>query len=111
MITGIAATTDEANTETMFVFGEPVPGEGSIVTNLFYNELTAPQKVVYDEAMPIVTGSYFTTITNTVSELEISRVTNDVLTDVPSVIDFEALSEIDKDKLRALLALFVELAD
>jgi hypothetical protein len=111
MIEGLSATTDEANTETMLVTGEPIPGEGMIVTNLFYNDLTAPQKIVYDEAMPIVTGSYYTTITNTTAELKINRVTDDVLVEAPATIDFESLSEADKDKLRALLALFVELSE
>ena len=109
MIKGTSQTVGVENYETMLFYGKATP-ELTISGNLYYTELTAEQKITYDEAMPIVSGSYITTITNTTAELEIDRLTSDVLSEEPAVIDFETLSEVDKDKLRALLAIFVSLA-
>jgi len=109
MIKGESQTVEVPNYETMLFFGKATP-ELTITGSLFYDELTAEQKITYDEVMPIVSGSYITTITNTEAELEINRLTSDVLSEEEAVIDFETLSEADKDKLRALLAILVSLA-
>ena len=110
MIKGTSQTVGIQNYETMLVTGVVEQGQPIFMTNLYYDELSPSQKIIYDEAMPIVSGSYLTTITNTTAELDVSRLTSDVLVEEPSVIDFETLSEVDKDKLRLLLGLFIELS-
>ena len=94
----------------MLVSGTLEVGQPIFVANVFRSELTAAQQQTYNEAIPIVTGSYYTTIINTTANLEISRMTNDLLVETPTEIDFLTLSIEDQDKLRNLLALFVSVS-
>ena len=72
MIKGESQTVEVPNYETMLFFGKATP-ELTITGSLFYDELTAEQKTTYDEAMPIVSGSYITTITNTENPLNMQH--------------------------------------
>ena len=83
----------------------------SRLSPLDIENLTAEQQAVYDAGITLVTGKYYTEIQNTVSELQISRVTSEILAEGEDIFDFETMDEADKDILRDLLALFVELKD
>lgn len=110
MIKGSSLTATAPNIEEMLVNGEAVTGSGDFFTSYVKREdLTPEQQDVYDAGVSIVSGKYYTEITNTTSTLDISRVTSTSSVEGTDVIDFESLSETDKDKLRALLALFVRL--
>ena len=112
MIRGLSIQSPEANVETMFVFGNHL-GEDDINLSLhiFYNDLTVEQKAVYDDALSLVGDKYINEINNTTSNLTIRRVTSTELVEGTDTVDFNTLSEADKDKLRELLAFFVELND
>jgi hypothetical protein len=110
MIKGLSTQSTEPNIEVMFVFGNHLGEDGiNLSVHIYYNELTPEQQAVYDDALNLVDDKYVNIINNTTSNLTINRVTSTVLTEGEDVLDFESLSETDKDKLRALLALFVEL--
>ena len=111
MIIGQSTTTEIIGIETMFVAGQLVGGSGivDLVVQIDYSELTIEQKSIYDQALDLVSDSNYNMILNTTAELEISRITSTVLTEGTSTEDFESLSEVDKDKFRALLGLFIEL--
>jgi len=111
MIKGTSTTTDVAGIEHMMVIGVAVPGEDQITATIMREDLTPEQQTVYDMGVALVSGNAFTTINNTTSELEISRMTDQVVSEDTGEFDFETMSEADKDALRALLALFVELKD
>lgn len=111
MIVGTSLQTTDPNIEEMFVSGS-ITGDDSVVdlvTHISYSDLTASQKTVYDSAISIVGGKYYNTINNTTASLIIDRVTSSVLTSGENITDFNALSSAEKDKLRALLSLFIEL--
>lgn len=112
MIKGSSLTTDLPDIEHMLVIGEETAGSGDIFTSTVKREdITPEQQAIYDAGITLVTGKYHTEIQNTVSELQISRVTSEVLAEGEDVFDFETMNEVDKDALRALLALFIELKD
>lgn len=111
MINGISTTTDIANIEHMIVMGKATP-EGEVFTSTVMREdLTPEQQGVYDAGVALVSGNFVTTIDNTTSELTITRMTSDVVSEDEGVFDFTTMSEGDQDILRDLLALFVELKD
>lgn len=111
MIKGRSMTTAIPDVEMMFVAGELVGGSGNVdlALNVEYSELTVEQQAIYDDALSLVGDVYFNEITNTIAELSIDRTTSTVLSDATETVDFDTLSEADKDKLRDILALFVEL--
>lgn len=112
MIKGSSLTADAPNIEEMSVSGEAVTGSGDFMTvYIKRNNLTTDQKVVYDEGVAVVSGKYYTEITNTTSTLNISRVTSTASVEGQDIFDFDSLSTSDQDALRALLALFVEFKD
>lgn len=108
MITGISVHTPEANVEQMFIFGEEVGGSGETFTcNLFRDELTSEEQIVYDDAISVVANNYRNVISNTTAILDINRVTSSTLLVGEVTQDFSALSTQDQDKLRSLLALII----
>ena len=110
MIKGSSLTATVPNIEEMVVNGEVVTGSGDFITAYVKREdLTSEQKDVYDAGVSIVSGKYYTEITNTTSTLDINRVTSTDSVEGTDVFDFETMSEVDKDKLRDLLALFITL--
>lgn len=110
MIKGSSLTTDLPNIERMFIAGEAVGGSGEILScTLIREELDVAQQVTYDEAISVVSGKYFTEIQNTGAELTIDRVTSESLSAGTDVLDFSTMSLDNQDKLRALLALIIEL--
>ena len=110
MIKGSSLETDLPNIEHMFIVGEVVGGSGEILScTLRREDLDVAQQTTYDEALVIVSSKCFTEIENTVSELSIDRITSSSLGVGTDVLDFNTMTEGDKDKLRALLALIVEL--
>ena len=110
MIKGISLSTTEPNIEVLTAYGEAVSGSGIFFnTNIYYDTLTQPQKDIYDAAINIVNDNFYNEIINTESEISINRVTSTPLIEGLDVIDFLTLIEADKDKLRAFLALLIEL--
>lgn len=108
MIKSIASTTDLTGFEQMSVTGNATP-ELVISCVVIREELSAEDKVIYDEAVAVFSPDIYTEITNTIAELSIDRITSEVLVEDTENVDFEALSEINKEKLRALLGLFIRL--
>ena len=112
MIIGISITTDQANIETMFVSGKSLPNSDKIDINchINYADLTIDEKLIYDNAIALVVDKNYNLIINTTAELEINRVTSTILEQGTDEVDFETLSELDKDTLRKLLGLFIKLS-
>ena len=108
MINATSTTSDLPNLETMYVVGQATP-EIFISLSVFRDELTVEQQDVYDTAIAVAAANNYNQITNTVAELEISRITSLVLTEGTVVQDFATMDVADQDKLRDLLALFIEL--
>ena len=110
MIKGISLSTNELNIENLTAFGQEVGGSGIFFeTNIYYNELTQEQKDIYDAAINIANSNFYTDIINTEAEILINRVTSTPLIEGLDLIDFLTLSESDKDKFRAFLALLITL--
>ena len=109
MIYGTSITTNLPDVETMLVVGTAIPDTDTMIVTVNRADLTAPQQAVYDDAVAIVTGNAYTLIENTTSELNISRITSSIVSEDEGVFDFAIMSLTDQDKLRALLALFIEL--
>jgi hypothetical protein len=86
-----------------------VGGSGNVdlVVYLDYNDLTKEEKAVYDDALNLVADKNYNIILNTQAELEISRITSTVLSEGTDTEDFALMTEVDKDKFRALLALLI----
>lgn len=110
MIIGASNTTTTAGVETMFVSGNATP-EIFVAVSIFRNELTVEQQLIYDNAIALVADTYYNEIINTIAVLDIVRMTSTVLTDGQDVIDFNLLSEADKDIFRDFLALIIQLND
>lgn len=108
MINANSTTSDLPNLETMYVVGQATP-EIFISVSVFRDELTIEQQAVYDDAISVVADYNYNQIINTIAELDISRITSIVLTEGTDIQDFDAMSLVDQDKLRALLALLIEL--
>tara|TARA_R110000868_G_scaffold144281_2_gene363172 strand:+ start:336 stop:668 length:333 start_codon:yes stop_codon:yes gene_type:complete len=109
MITGISTNIPSPNIETLSVSGKPAPESSYIQLLVTKADLTTEQQLVYDTGVAVVAGKIITKIINTTAELNIDRMTSDIVEEGEDVFDFETLSEVDKDKLRNLLALFIEL--
>ena len=95
--------------ETMLVVGKATPESNIMIVTVNRADLTVPQQTVYDDAVALVTGNAYTLIENTTSDLNISRVTSSIVSEDEGIFDFATMDLTDQDKLRALLALFVEL--
>jgi len=108
MINVNSTTSDIPNLETIYVAGKATP-EIFISVSVFREELTVEQQAVYDAAVAVIAANNYNQITNTIAELDISRVTSLVLTEGTAVQDFDAMILADQDSLRALLALLIEL--
>ena len=109
MINGISTTTDIPNIEHMMVTGKSTPESEDMVLTVMREDLTVEQQTVYDAGVAIVSGNMFTVIDNTTSELQISRMTDQVLIEDTGEFDFATMDPADQDTLRDLLALFVSL--
>lgn len=109
MIKGSSSQATLPNIEEISVAGKPTPESEYMQLYVRKSDLTEEQQATYTEGIGLVSGKYFTTINNTTSELVVDRVTSETTTEGEDVFDFETLSEVDKDKLRNLLALFIEL--
>jgi hypothetical protein len=108
MIKSIASSTDLAGFEQMSVTGNATP-ELVISCLVVREDLSAADQITYDEAIALFSPDIYTEITNTIANLSISRITSQVLVEDTEDVDFDLLTEVDKDKLRALLAIFVTL--
>jgi len=109
MIKGVSLHTPSSGVEEMFVSGSI---DGSFVTDirvhLVYADLNASERIIYDDALSLLGDNYLNNIINTVARLDINRVTSTSLVEGLDTSDFEAFSEPEKDKLSALLNLFIE---
>lgn len=108
MIIGASITSTNAGVETMFVSGNATP-EIFVAVSIFREELTVEDQLIYDNAISLVAPKYYNQIINTIAVLEINRITSTILADGEDVIDFELLSEADKNIFRDFLALVIEL--
>lgn len=106
MIKSIAGHTDLPEFEQLSVTGTSAP-EVLVSCIIVRADLSVDDQVTYDEAMDLFTPDCFTEITNTIADLSIDRITSEVLVEGTENLDFDSLTEVDKDKLRALLAIFV----
>lgn len=112
MIKGSSLTATVPDIEEMMIAGEAVAGSGEFFTAYIKrSDLTTEQQTVYDTGINIISGKYYTEINNTTSILTFDRVTSTIGVEGTDVIDFDLLSEDDKDKLRDLLTLFATLKD
>lgn len=109
MITGYSFTTTTPDIEEMSVSGELSPEHTNAQIYIRRADLTVEQQAIYSNAVNIVSGKFFTNITNTTSNLVIDRATSELVTEGTSDFDFETMSVADQDALRALLGLFVVL--
>ena len=108
MINALSIQTDLAGIEQMQAVGKVDTADAaSFISTLIYNDLSAPEKVTYDDALTLVASVNYTQIINTVAALGVNRMTSVALIEDEEIIDFDALSEPDKDKFRALLTLFI----
>ena len=96
------------NIEVMsgIIINENIP----ITFRITYSNLTPAQKTVYTNGLSVMSGKYFTEISNTEVELYIDRMTSTVLEEGTNSINFESLTATKKNKLNALFSLFSELA-
>lgn len=108
MIRSIASSTDLPNFEQLSVTGNATP-ELVVSCVVVRADLSVEEQLTYDEAIAVFSPDIYTEIINTEAELSIDRITSEVLVEDTENVDFEALSEIDKEKLRALLGLFISL--
>ena len=111
MIKGSTLVATVPDIEEMFVVGVAAPGGDMFTSYVKRADLTVEQQAVYNDGVNLVSGNYYTEISNTTSTLTIDRVTSEANAEGTNSFDFDVMSEVDKDKLRALLALFVELKD
>lgn len=110
MISGFSNTVPVPDIEELSVSGKLTAESTYIQLYVKYSDLTAEQKIVYSNAVSLVSGKYFTNILNTPAELIIDRMTSEVLGEGTDNFDFNTMSDSDKDKLRSLSLLFYELA-
>jgi hypothetical protein len=92
--------------EEMTVWGHSAPTV-PLSCHIIKADLTPAEQTTYADAVALFAADTYTNITNTTAELSISRITSDAITVETEDVDFLTLSEADKAKLDALLALFV----
>lgn len=92
--------------EQLSVIGNATP-ELIISCLIVRADLSVEDQTTYDEAIALFSPDNYTQITNTIADLSIDRITSATLAQDTENMDFDTLSEVDKDKLRALLAIFV----
>jgi methionine synthase I (cobalamin-dependent) len=109
MIRIISNSVSVENIEEIAVLGNYEDGNTNL--HIIYSDLTPAQKTVYTNGLSVVSGKYFVEVSNTEIELSIDRMTSEVLEEGTDIFDFETMSDIDKDKLRALSMLFSELSN
>ena len=108
MIKAISKTTDVPDVEMMNVIGKIDPLDtDQICVTIDYDDLTVLEQADYDAAVAVLNNVYQNTIINTDADLTIDRVTSATLLVTPEELDWDVMSEPDKDKLRALLAIIV----
>jgi citrate lyase gamma subunit len=107
MVTATSVTTDLPGIEHIAIAG--TDDNGNIFTSLLMREnLDASDQTIYDNAIALFGDNYNLTIDNTLSELSIDRMTSTVIDlGTSEVVDYSALSEADKDKLRDFLTLAI----
>ena len=108
MIESITIETNEPNVEVMTVTGTSEP-DTPLSCEVTRADLSPADQAIYDNAVALFAADQYTNITNTVAELSISRITSTPITVETEDVDFLLLTEVDKDKLRGLLAIFVSL--
>jgi hypothetical protein len=86
---------------------------GEHLCDIYYDDLDAPSKVIYDDAMGVIVADCICQIDNTPYELSIDRLTssaiNIVVDDVTkTVIDYTALPAADQAKLDAFNQLLID---
>jgi hypothetical protein len=94
---------------------------GEHLCDIYYNDLDAPSKVIYDDAMGIIVADCICQIDNTPYELSIDRLTSSAINEnVPgsepqetdnitkTVIDYTTLSAPDQAKLDAFNQLLID---
>jgi len=111
MITGISTNIASPNIETLSVSGRVTPESNYIQILVVKSDLSEDQQAIYTNGVGLVTCKFITKIINTTAELNIDRMTSDIVEEGEDEFDFETMSDIDKDKLRALSMLFSELSN
>ena len=107
MITTTSTTTDIPNIEHMTIGGSDDSGN-PFTSTLMREDLDAGEQAIYDNAIALFTDVYNVDIENTLSELWIDRMTSVVIDyEGSETVDFSALIEADKQKLRDFLALAI----
>jgi hypothetical protein len=110
MIQAISISTDLPDIEVMAVSGTSEP-DAPLSCEVNRADLSPADQTTYDVAVALFLADQYTNINNTTAELSISRITSTPITVETEDVDFLALPEVDKDKLRNLLAVFISLND
>jgi hypothetical protein len=99
---------DTTGIENMQIAGDS-DGQGNFFfAVLYYDELTAAEKTTYDSAVNLFALDGNTEVINTMSDLDIDRMTSQPSNfEASEVVDFATLSATDQEKLRDFLALAV----
>lgn len=107
MVTATSTTTDVANIEHMAIAGNDDSGN-PFASTIMRENLTAAEQTVYDDAVALFGNNGRTNINNTLSELWIDRMTSTVVDpEATEDVDYAAMAEADKDKLRAFLVMAI----
>lgn len=108
MIKGTSLQVTKQDIEQMFINGLVKPTDESRISVIVdYDSLSDSEKIDYDAAISVVSASYDNSIINTEADLQIDRVTSKTLNSAQQELDWNSMSEEDKDKLRALLTIIV----
>lgn len=111
MILGFSNTVTVPDIEELSVSGKLTAESTYIQLYVKYSDLTPAQKTVYTNGLAVISGKYFTEVSNTEAELSIDRMTSVVLEEGTNSVDFESLTATKKNKLNALFSLFSELSN
>lgn len=110
MVNIISTQTDKANTEQMLLMGHH-----DDITTAFINKLVKKEnldvagKALYDEVVAIGGEKSFVTLSNTKSRLSVDRITSNAISLDKNEMDFDSLTEVEKDSFRNFLALAISI--
>jgi hypothetical protein len=105
MVRANSTTATVPNVEHMDIYGNDNSGT-HFTTTLIREDLTPEDKIIYDNAIDLFLNDGATNIENTLAEFWIERMTSTVVDpDATQDVDYDAMPEADKDKLRAFLAM------
>ena len=109
MITGISTNIPSPNIETLSVSGRLTPESEYIQILVVKSDLSEDQQTIYTNGVGLVTGKFITKIINTTADLNIDRMTSDIVEEGEDIFDFQNMSAEDQNALIALSGLFIEL--